>query len=38
MDFNKLYDIAKELSKEITLNDKSSYGKVAVACLTDNNN
>lgn len=38
MDFNELYEIAKKLSKEISLNDKSSYGKVAVACLTDNNN
>lgn len=38
MNFNELYNIAKELSKEIVLNDKSSYGKVAVACLTDKNN
>ena len=38
MNFNELYNIAKELSKEIFLNDKSSYGKVAVACLTDKNN
>lgn len=37
MNFNELYNIAKELSKEIVLNDKSSYGKVAVACLTDKN-
>ena len=27
-------NVAKKLSKEIILNDKSSYGKVAVACLT----
>lgn len=38
MDFDKLYSIAKELSKKVILNDKSSYGKVAVACLTDKNN
>jgi len=38
MDFNKLYNIAKDLSKEVTINDKSSYGKVAVACITTNNN
>ena len=38
MNFEELYNIAKELSKEIPLNNKSSYGKVAVACITDNNN
>ncbi len=38
MSFDELYNIAKQLAKEITLNDKSSYGKVAVACLTDQNN
>ncbi len=37
MNFEELYDIAKALSKEIYLTDKSSYGKVAVACLTDTN-
>lgn len=35
MNFDELYNIAKELSKEITLNDKSSYDNVAVTCLTD---
>lgn len=38
MNFDELYHIASELSKEININTKSSYGKVAVACLTDNNN
>lgn len=38
MNFDELYNIAREYSKEISLNDKSSYGKVAVACITDNNN
>ena len=33
MNFNELYNIAKELSKEIVLNDKSSYGKVALDFL-----
>lgn len=38
MNFEELYNVAKQLSKEIILNDKSSYGKVAVACLTDSGN
>lgn len=38
MEFNELYELAKKKSKEITLNNKSSYGKVAVACITDKNN
>ena len=38
MNFDELYNIAKKLSKEIILNEKSSYGKVAVACVTDKNN
>lgn len=38
MDFNELFEMAKKLSKEIFLNEKSSYGKVAVVCLTDKNN
>ena len=38
MNFEELYNVAKKLSKEIILNDKSSYGKVAVACLTDSGN
>ncbi len=38
MDFEELYNIAKNLSNEIVLNNKSSYGKVAVACLTDSGN
>lgn len=38
MNFDELYTIAKDLSDEIVLSDKSSYGKVAVACLTDKNN
>ena len=38
MTFAELYNIAKTLSKEIILNEKSSYGKVAVACLSATGN
>lgn len=38
MDFDQLLQIAKNLSKEIIINDKSSYGKVAAVILTENNN
>ena len=38
MNFEELLKIAKKSSKEIILNNKSSYGKVAVACITSKNN
>ena len=34
MDFKELYSIASSLSKETKINEKSSYGKVAVVCET----
>lgn len=38
MSFEELLKLAKKSSKEIILNNKSSYGKVAVACITSKNN
>lgn len=38
MDFEELYRIASNISKEVILNDKSSFGKVAVACISEKNN
>ena len=38
MNFEELLKLAKKSSKEIILNNKSSYGKVAVACITSKNN
>ena len=36
MSFDELYKIADSLSKKTIINDKSSYGNVAVACEADN--
>lgn len=38
MEFNELYQIAKNKANEIFISEKSSYGKVAVAAISSNGN